>query len=66
MVLPPQGVWGMPVEVLETLPGYGPDVGKNRAEARKLMEKAGYGPQNGLPSTCPSATPRRFAIPLSF
>jgi peptide/nickel transport system substrate-binding protein len=45
---PPQGVWGMPVEVLETLPGYGPDVGKNRAEARKLMEKAGYGPQKRL------------------
>jgi peptide/nickel transport system substrate-binding protein len=45
---PPQGVWGMPAEVLRTLPGYDPDIGKNRAEARKIMEKAGYGPQKRL------------------
>jgi peptide/nickel transport system substrate-binding protein len=45
---PPQGVWGMPAEVLKTLPGYGPDVDNNRAEARKLMEKAGYGPHERL------------------
>src|SRR5690242_9923166 len=41
MLPPPQGVWGMPREMLQTLPGYGPDIEKNRAEARKLMEKAG-------------------------
>jgi hypothetical protein len=41
---PPQGVWGMPAETLRALPGNDPDVGKNRAEGRKLMEKAGYGP----------------------
>ena len=40
---PPDGLWGMPPAMLQTLPGYGPDVAKNRAEARKLMEKAGYG-----------------------
>jgi peptide/nickel transport system substrate-binding protein len=45
---PPQGVWGMPAEMLRTLPGYGPDVGKSRAEARKIMEKAGYGPEKRL------------------
>ena len=45
---PPQGVWGMPTEMLRGLPGYDPDVGKNRAEARKLMEKAGYGPDKLL------------------
>ncbi len=45
---PPQGVWGMPAEMLRTLPGYGPDVAKNRAEARGLMEKAGYGPDKRL------------------
>ena len=44
----PQGIWGMPAEMLGTLPGYGSDVGKNRAEARKLMEQAGYGPSNRL------------------
>jgi len=45
---PPQGVWGMPAEMLRTLPGYDPDISKNRAEARKIMENAGYGPQKRL------------------
>jgi peptide/nickel transport system substrate-binding protein len=48
MLPAPNGVWGMPPEVLETLPGYGPDVAKNRAEARKIMEKLGYGPDKRL------------------
>jgi len=39
---PPEGIWGMPPEMLKTLPGYDPDVPKNRAEARQLMEKLGY------------------------
>jgi peptide/nickel transport system substrate-binding protein len=34
--------------MLETIPGYGPDVKKNREEGRKLMEKAGYGPDKRL------------------
>jgi peptide/nickel transport system substrate-binding protein len=42
MLPPPAGVWGMPPEVLKTIPGYGPDVQKNRAEARSIMEKLGY------------------------
>jgi peptide/nickel transport system substrate-binding protein len=45
---PPEGVWGMPPEILRTLPGYDPDVAKNRAEARSIMEKLGYGPDNRL------------------
>src|SRR4029077_14017554 len=45
---PPQGVWGMPPEILRKLPGYDPDVGKNRTEARGVMEKAGYGPEKRL------------------
>src|SRR6267378_1900105 len=45
---PPDGVWGMPPDVLRTLPGYSPDVAKNRAEARGLMEKLGYGPDKRL------------------
>src|SRR5437762_287141 len=48
MLPPPAGLWGLPPEILATLPGYGPDVEKNRAEARKLMEKHGYGPDKRL------------------
>src|SRR6202030_2487532 len=36
----PEGLWGIPEEVLKTLPGYDPDVQKNRAEAREIMRKA--------------------------
>jgi peptide/nickel transport system substrate-binding protein len=45
---PPDGLWGMPPQMLATLPGYDPDVAKNRAEARKIMQKLGYGPDNNL------------------
>jgi peptide/nickel transport system substrate-binding protein len=38
---PPEGVWGGPPEMLRTLPGYDPNVAKNRAEARGIMEKLG-------------------------
>jgi peptide/nickel transport system substrate-binding protein len=48
MLPAPEGIWGMPAEMLKTLPGYGPDVAKNRAEARSLMEKLGYGPNKRL------------------
>jgi peptide/nickel transport system substrate-binding protein len=47
----PEGVWSMPPELLKTLPGYDPDVAKNRAEARKILEKLGYGPDKRLPVT---------------
>src|SRR5207237_2621423 len=33
---------------LQTLPGYGPDVEKIRAEAKKIMEQLGYGPDKRL------------------
>ncbi len=48
MLPAPEGVWGMPKDMLYSLPGYGPDVAKNRAEARKIMEKLGYGPDKHL------------------
>jgi peptide/nickel transport system substrate-binding protein len=44
----PDGLWGMPPDMLKTLPGYDPDVESNRAEARQLMRKLGYGPDNRL------------------
>jgi peptide/nickel transport system substrate-binding protein len=46
---PPGGLWGMPHDMLEKLPGYGRDVAKNRAEARDMMKKLGYGPDRHLP-----------------
>ena len=45
---PPGGLWGMPPDQLRQLPGYDPDVQKNRAEARTIMEKLGYGPDSRL------------------
>ena len=48
MLPPPNGVWGMPPEELKTVIGYGEDVKANRDEARKLMEKAGFGPNKRL------------------
>jgi peptide/nickel transport system substrate-binding protein len=48
MLPAPGGLWAMPKEMLETIPGYGPDVNAGREEARKLMQKAGYGPDKHL------------------
>ncbi|HZT89492.1 MAG TPA: ABC transporter substrate-binding protein [Stellaceae bacterium] len=48
MLPPPAGLWGMPLEMLQTVPGYGPDVEKNRTEARAIMQKLGYGPDKRL------------------
>ncbi len=45
---PPDGLWGMPPEVLQTLAGYHPDIAKSRADARKIMEQLGYGPDKRL------------------
>jgi peptide/nickel transport system substrate-binding protein len=44
----PDGLWAMPKEMLEQIPGYGPDINANREEAKKLMQKAGYGPDKHL------------------
>jgi peptide/nickel transport system substrate-binding protein len=45
---PPDGVWGMTPDVLHGLPGYGADVKTNRAEARSIMQRLGYGPEKRL------------------
>src|SRR4029077_19384453 len=49
LVRPPDGVWGMPQELLQSVPGYDGNVQKNREEARALMQKAGYGPDKRIP-----------------
>ena len=38
----------MPPDIQNTLPGYDPDVQKNRSEARAIMRNLGYGPDNRL------------------
>ena len=48
MLPPPEGLWGMPTAMLQTIPGYDPDVKKNREQARELMKKLGYGPDKKL------------------
>src|SRR3954447_19598056 len=44
---PPEGVWGMPPEILKTIPGYG-DVEKDRAQPRDIMKNLGYGAEKPL------------------
>jgi len=48
MLPPPAGFWGMPKEMLATLPGHAKDIEKSRAEARKIMASLGYGPNKTL------------------
>jgi peptide/nickel transport system substrate-binding protein len=45
---PPEGVWGMPTYRFKSLRGYDPDTATSRVEARKIMQKLGYGPNNRL------------------
>jgi peptide/nickel transport system substrate-binding protein len=51
MQAPPSGLWGMPPDLLKTLPGYDGDVQKSRTQARTLIEKLGYGPDKHLAVT---------------
>src|SRR5499427_7853105 len=48
MLPAPEGLWAMPNEMMQKLPGYDPDLKKNRDEARKLMQALGYGPNKRL------------------
>ena len=51
MLPPAEGVWGLPPELLSKLHGYDPDVLQNRAEAREIMQRFGYGPDKRLAVT---------------
>jgi peptide/nickel transport system substrate-binding protein len=44
---PPEGLWGMPAELLQQLPGYDPDVQKNRAQAERSWRSSAMGPTIG-------------------
>jgi peptide/nickel transport system substrate-binding protein len=45
---PPDGMWGLPADRLAAVPGYGPDLERNREEARAIMHRAGYGADKRL------------------
>jgi peptide/nickel transport system substrate-binding protein len=59
---PPSGLWGMPQDLIRTLPGYDPDVRKRRDDARALMQKLGYGPDKRLAGRSRRATSPPTAI----
>ena len=42
------GLWGLPDDQLQSVPGFTPDKERNQAEARAIMEKLGYGPDKRL------------------
>jgi peptide/nickel transport system substrate-binding protein len=48
MVPLPNGNWGMPADMLASLPGYAGELGTRQAEAGAIIERAGYGPNNRL------------------
>ena len=49
MLAPPEGLWGWSKEFMESVPGYGADVEKSRAEGRRIMKELGYGPDRMMP-----------------
>ena len=44
----PEGFWGMPDEVLKSLPGYGDDMDKRLSQARGIMQGLGFGADRPL------------------
>jgi len=58
----PHGSWGLPEKELRTLPGYR-DPARDKAEAKKLLAEAGYGPGKSLKV---ELTTRSFAIYLDL
>jgi peptide/nickel transport system substrate-binding protein len=44
----PDGIWGLPTDMLSKAPGYFGNVAQNREEARTIMRRLGYGPDKRL------------------
>lgn len=61
MLAKPAGEWGMPPEVLASLTGYGPDPGKNIAEAQAIMQKLA----TATPSRCRSRSRPAICRPIA-
>jgi ABC-type transport system substrate-binding protein len=65
MLPKPYGVWGLSEKELVKLPGMGDPV-KNKAEAKKLLAEAGYGPGKPLKLTVSTRTTSYFLDMASF
>jgi peptide/nickel transport system substrate-binding protein len=61
----PAGVWGLPTEEIAKLPGMGDPV-KQKAEARKLLADAGFGPGNPLKLTVSTRALAIYVDPASW
>ena len=63
LLAPPEGVWGLPPEMLDVIPGHSGDVKQNRDKARKIMQGLGYGPDNRLKLTLSTRNAASFRDP---
>jgi peptide/nickel transport system substrate-binding protein len=63
MLPPPDGIWGMPPEMLATMPGYDTDIAKRRDEARKIVQGLGYGADKRLPVTVTTRNTQGYRDP---
>ena len=61
----PFGVWGLPEKELASLPGYG-DPAKEKAEAKKLLAEAGFGPGKPLKVTVSTRASASYVDFASF
>jgi peptide/nickel transport system substrate-binding protein len=61
----PYGVWGLPEKDLASLPGYGAPA-RDKAEARKLLAEAGFGPGRPLRVTMSTRAIPRYLDFASF
>jgi peptide/nickel transport system substrate-binding protein len=65
MLPKPYGVWGLPEAAQAKLPGFG-DPAANRVEAKKLLAKAGYGPEKPLKLAVSTRAVARYVDIASF
>ena len=61
MLPPPEGVWGMPEEMLRTHPGLRRRCREKPRRGAQIMEKLGYGPDKQLEIKVSTATSRAIA-----
>ena len=63
MLSPPDGVWGLPSEMLKTLPGYDPDVRRIGPKRASSWRSSATGRTTGSRSRCRPAISRPYRDP---